>query len=314
MNDEVPVLDQGYVKLVSHMGDDLTPLEAARMSTDTETGVDTKKDDSLRKRLWRLEHSSPFEMNEACFELMIPMFGLRQIDRHRTIAVSNHFRQVEGGLVEEIFHPEETVDYDEFRKFTSRNEFSGRYSVMPDIYYEPPLERIKGKSATNKQGSGDGLDEEARKRVQLIIKNTTDLTRQAYEAILEEGVASELARIVLPQSQYTKIRIKACLLNWFKFLKLRLPHEAQEETRMYAQAIARGLRRLWPASFEVFEEYTLYASRLSRTETRVLQEALAYFGTRSAFEGFLKESTLSRSERREMLRKVWPEEAPEPLV
>lgn len=285
------------------------------MSTDTPTGIDPKKDGALRQRLWRLQHSSPFEMNEACFELMIPMFGLRQVDRHRTVSVTNHFRQVEGGLVEEIFHPEETIDYDDFRKYTARNEFSGRYSVMPDAYYEPPLERIKGKSRTNKQGSGDGLDDEARARVHNIIKNTTELTRLAYESILEEGVASELARIVLPQNQYTKIRIKASLLNWFKFLALRLPHEAQEETRLYAQSIARGLRRLWPESFAVFEEHTLYASRLSRTEVSVLQAALKYFGSsRSAFTKFLVDSELSKSERRELMQKLWPKDDPEPLV
>jgi thymidylate synthase (FAD) len=246
------------VKLVNAMGDDLEPLRSARMSTDNPTGVDRVKDDRLRDRLWAEKHTSPWESNILVVEMVVPMFVLRQIDRHRTMSVS-----------------EPTVeDYDDFRKFTSRNEYSARYSRMPDLYYVPPASRFQKKSLLNKQGSGDPLTENEQWTARAGVELSTDSARLAYDKLIEMGVSSELARIVLPFNQGTKIRLQASLLNWFKFLELRLAPAVQEETRAYAQAISTCIQQLWPRCYEAFEEHTLGAITLSRTEVRLLRDLL----------------------------------------
>ena len=257
---EKAVLDHGYVKLVGVLGDDLTGLEAARMSTGNPTGVDEAKDDALRARLWRDGHTSPSEMNVACFEFQLPMFVLRQFDRHRTLDIAN---------------PELVEDYDEFRKYTSRNEFSGRYSVMPELFYIPAPERIQKQSTTNKQGSGEPFTDLDQDGIHATLKNYTQDAAVFYRDSVESGIANELARITLPQNQYTKIRIQASMQNWFRFLQLRLPAEVQWETRQYAEAVAAALQQVWPKSFGVWEEYTRDALTLSRTECGPLMLAIS---------------------------------------
>lgn len=245
LEEPIPVLDHGYVKYIEHMGTDLTPLEAARMSTGNETGVDTQKDDKLREYLWSNHHATPFEMCELHIEVQAPIFVFRQWHRHRTM---------------------------------SYNEFSGRYSQMPDLFYVPEPERVKGKGKQNKQGSEESLPP-------VVV---TDFVRDAvfgqltarnnYLAWQEDGIANELARINLPLSQYSKMRAKANLRNWFHFLTLRLDPHAQEEIRVYAQAIQQIIQVLWPKTWEVFEEHTLYAKTFSRTEMTVLLEILTNVG------------------------------------
>lgn len=275
--DEFKVLDHGYFKVTDVLGDDLLPLEAARMSTDNPTGVSESKDDRLRTRLWGDKHTSPFEMNVMQVEMMLPMFCLRQIDRHRTVSIVNPdvlAKFTVKGVPIQADIELEVEDYDEHRVFTSRNEFSGRYSTMPNAYYIPSLERIRAKGVVNKQGSGDQLDEETRVMAQSVIEDTTRICREAYELLIEHNVASEIARTLLPQNQYTKIRMSACLLHWLKFLDLRLRPDVQEETRAYAQCIAHSLRRAWPKCWEVFEEHTLYATSLTRTDRFIMHQVL----------------------------------------
>lgn len=260
-NDIVLVLDHGYVKLVDYNGTDDSALIAARMSTDSPTGVDQNKDDRLRTRLWKDEHVSPFEFPDLTYELQIPLVILRQLDRHRTIDYTT------GDVTESV---DETT-----RKYMSRNEFSGRYSVMPDLFYIPLETRVKGKDPNNKQSSSGLLPYETRKGFIKNIEKVTDLARLCYKDAIEHGVANELARFLLPQNQYTKIRIKGNLLNWFKMLKLRLPEDAQWEVRQYAKAIELFIKRHYPKSYAVFEEYTLKAKTLSGAEVEFVKDCIA---------------------------------------
>lgn len=233
---EVKVLDHGYVKLIDHVGDDLTPLRAARMSTGNDTGVDHVKDHATRDYLWRHEHATPFEMCDITFELQMPIFVARQFMRHRAGSI---------------------------------NEFSGRYSVMPDLFYTPDPERVKPQSKINKQGSGpitDSFSENVRNTFVQEIKLEQQTLRQSYETYIESGIANELSRINLPVSQYTKFWYKANLRMWFHLLKLRLDSHAQYEIRVYAEAIAEIIKNLYPKTWIVFEEHTLDAVKFSKTE------------------------------------------------
>lgn len=248
----LPVLDHGYVKYVDSMGDDNSMLVAARMSTSTPTGVDAEKDNKLRTRLWKDLHTSPFEMAELCIEMQLPMFVMRQIDRHRTLDYDD------GSCVE-------SVD-DISRKYMNRNEFSGRYSVMPELFYLPAVDRIQSQSKLNKQSSGEPLDQKTRENMVKVISDATYQAHASYKQLLSAGVAKELARVVLPQNQYTRVQIKGSLLSWLKFLRLRLPDDVQWETREYANRIAQLVKLLWPKTWEVFETETLHTTTFTEEQ------------------------------------------------
>jgi len=261
---EYRVLDHGYIRYIDHMGDDNGPLESARMSTDKETGVDVAADDRLRERLWRDQHTTPFEANELVVELQLPIFCLRQLDRHRTVARDEAGVEITVETIDETMHAH-----------TSRNEFSGRYSTMPDLFYVPTADRVRKKGTANKQGSAEPLDPDIQEAWVAAWRAEAKADRTMYEDAVATGMASELARIHLPLNQYTKVRLKACMLNWFKFLNLRLRPDVQWETRLYAQAIGKIVRDLWPKCWAVFEEHALYGVRLSRMERRLLRESIS---------------------------------------
>src|SRR3990167_7547672 len=208
------VLDHGYVNLVESWGSDERIIEAARMSTDKgflgwgpihETPevcrlhpeyccCDLKPgDEKLLRYLWEHHHTSPFEMAGAVFEVYAPIFVVREWQRHRVQALSE-------GL--------------------SFNEMSGRYVELPDNYYIPSIERLmSGKQhPKNKQASEAGFTAEEALEIQTHLSLATARSRSSYEFLLDKGVAREIARLVLPVSQYTRLRASANLWGWLHFL------------------------------------------------------------------------------------------------
>lgn len=238
----IPLLDHGYLKYIVHMGDDLTPLEAARMSTGNPTGTDAAKDAATRDYLWRHAHATPFEMAVLQIEVQCPLFVRSEWHRHRT---------------------------------QSYNEASGRYMEMPDIQYLPLFERLQPQSMTNKQGSEGELSEDLRTEILTRMEAEQRHVRANYEWYLEQGLSREVARINMPLSQYTRFRAQANLRNWLHFLNLRMAPNAQHEIRVYANALATIIQRLWPETYAVFEEHTLRATSFSRKEREILTDVLA---------------------------------------
>ncbi len=242
LNEPIPLLNHGYIKYIAHMGDDLMPLSAARMSTGNPTGVDAAKDAGTRDYLWRHAHSTPFEMSVLQIEVQCPLFVRSEWHRHRT---------------------------------QSYNEASGRYMEMPDIQYMPESDRLQPQSLTNKQGSEGDLSPELRAEMLRRMNDEQRLVRENYEWYLEQGLAREVARINMPLSQYTRFRAQANLRNWFHFLNLRMASNAQYEIRVYAHALAEIVRKLWPETWAVFEEHTLEAASFSKSERAVLADLMA---------------------------------------
>ena len=238
----IPLLDHGYLKYIVHMGDDLTPLEAARMSTGNPTGTDPAKDAATRDYLWRHAHATPFEMAVLQIEVQCPLFVRSEWHRHRT---------------------------------QSYNEASGRYMEMPDIQYLPLFERLQPQSQANKQGSEGDLPEDLRSEMLRRMESEQRQVRANYEWYLEQGLAREVARINMPLSQYTRFRAQANLRNWLHFLNLRMAPNAQHEIRVYANALATIIQHLWPETWAVFEEHTLSATSFSKTERAVLVDLMA---------------------------------------
>ncbi len=260
--DPIPVLDKGFVRLVEVMGDDHAIVQAARVSYGEGT-KSLREDKALIDYLMRHRHTSPFEMVEFKFHVKAPLFVVRQWFRHRTASV---------------------------------NEISGRYSVLKEEFYEPPAWRRQARR--NKQGSeGALLDEEASR----LLQETQAQAYAAYQALLEKGVAREMARMVLPLNLYTEFYWKQDLHNLFHFLKLRLAPEAQWEIRQYAKAMAEIVRARVPLAWASFEEHILQGASLSRTELMALRGLL----TPELYEKALKALDLPESRIREALEKVF---------
>jgi thymidylate synthase (FAD) len=237
---KIPCLDRGFVYLVDYMGGDASIVQAARVSY----GLGTKtvnEDRGLIRYLMRHAHTTPFEMVDMKFHIKMPIFVARQMIRHRTASV---------------------------------NEYSGRYSIMPDEFYVPAPEHVSLQSRTNRQGGGEQVDAERAAEVVSLIENEQRVVRDGYERMLEWDIRRELARVNLGVSQYTEWYWKNDLHNIFHFLKLRLDDHAQYEIRVYAEAMARIVKAVAPIAYEAFEDYVLDADRFSGLERETLKRLL----------------------------------------
>lgn len=217
----IKVLDHGFVRLIDHMGDDLSIVRAARVSYDAawRTGEDTNSDTRLIKYLWKNRHTTPFEAVTFTFEVKAPIFVLRQWHRHRT---------------------------------WSYNELSARYKELPDEFYVPELEVIGEQATNNKQGRQES--DKDRKQEIKQYRYYAALAFNEYAILLKKGWPRELARCVLPLSTYSHMFATVNLLNLLKFLTLRCDTHAQYEIRMYANAIKELITPIVPITMEAYDE------------------------------------------------------------
>ena len=216
----IKVLDHGFVILRDVMGNDHDIAESARMSY----GRGTKKvnsDEGLLRYLLLNHHTSPFEMAEIKVHMRLPIFVMRQWVRHRT---------------------------------ANLNEYSGRYSEMPRLFYIPSVEHICSQNTVNKQGSADPLPVDQARAVQATMKAVSNKAFDDYELMLAGGVSRETARIILPLNTYTEIVWKIDLNNLIKLLMLRNDHHAQYEIRAYAQELEKIFEVCFPETYKVYKE------------------------------------------------------------
>ena len=233
----LPVLDDGFVRVVDYMGSDDSIVQAARVSY----GEGTKRvreDRALIRYLLRHRHTTPFEMCEIKLHVRVPMDAWRQWIRHRTASV---------------------------------NEYSTRYSIAIDAAQRTSASEWRSQSHINKQGSGEYLPKDVGLRLTNEEAQFQDNARDVYQRRLDAGVAREQARKDLPLSTYTEAYWKTDLHNLLHFLTLRMDAHAQLEIRSYATVIGMEIVRRWvPAAWEAFEDYRLRSMTLSSLETRVL--------------------------------------------
>ncbi len=265
---EFRCLDKGFVRLIDVMGDDRAIVQAARVSYGE--GTRTPSDDrKLIRYLMRHRHTSPFEMVEFKFHIKLPIFVARQWIRHRTANV---------------------------------NEYSGRYSILREEFYEPALEQIRPQSPANKQGrASTPLPEAQAQAILQRLRRTQQALYAEYQELLGQNVARELARINLPLSLYTEWYWKIDLHNLFHFLRLRLDEHAQYEIRVYARAIAEIVKAVVPLAWEAFEDYVLEGVSFSRQEQLVLRHLLR---PEQLTEELLQQAGLSGREAQEFRDKL----------
>ena len=214
------VLDHGYVRLVDHMGSDLSIVRAARVSYDAawRAGEDSGSDQRLIRYLWAHRHTTPFEAVTFTFEVHAPIFVFRQWHRHRT---------------------------------WSFNELSARYRELPVEFYTPDAAIIGSQSTNNKQGRTlDGADRAD--DLALFQAQCHDAFR-VYQRLLHAGWPRELARSVLPVSTYSTMFATVNLLNLFRFLTLRAYEHAQHEIRVYADAMLDLIEPIVPVAVEAWK-------------------------------------------------------------
>lgn len=235
-----PVLSHGFVALVDYMGNDAAIVQAARVSYGQ--GTKSVRDDrGLLRYLMRHRHTTPFEMVEYKFLVRLPIFVARQWIRHRA---------------------------------SSTNEYSARYSIVPDEYEVPPPQEVRHQSARNRQGRGDPLPPEVVERFRSDLDGISKEAYSAYTRALDAGVARETARLVLPVAYYTQWYWKSNLHNLFHFLSLRLDVHSQEEIRLYAAEIAQLARVVCPIAFEAFDEFQVEALTLGQRERKAMRALL----------------------------------------
>ncbi|MCL2318536.1 MAG: FAD-dependent thymidylate synthase [Treponema sp.] len=248
---EFPVLDKGFVRLVDYMGGDQRVVQSARVSYGE--GTKTYREDAgLIDYLMRNSHTSPFEQVILTFHVKLPIFVARQWIRHRTARL---------------------------------NEISGRYSVMKDDFYVPAPEDLALQSTDNKQGRSDeALDLALAEKIRGAFADGQKAAYAAYNSLVNEGLARELARINLPLSLYTEWYWQIDLRNLFHFLELRLDAHAQKEIRLYAQVLFDIAKKVAPRCCASFQRHILGGVRFSGEELAELQKRLAANGRDSAGE------------------------------
>src|SRR6478609_1390881 len=234
-----PVLDHGFVALVDYLGTDECIERAARVSY----GYGTRKQSVTRgllRYLRRHKHTTPSEMVELKFHCCMPMFIARQWIRHRTANV---------------------------------NEYSGRYSLVPMLFYTPDAEQLQTQSKKNNQGrSGQQVAGDVHAEAVCRCNGIGPASTETYEWMTSGEIARELARIDLPLSTYTQWYWKIDLHNFLHFLKLRVDRHAQWEIQEYGRVLAGMLKRVAPHSYEAWIDYDVCGARVSRMELDALRK------------------------------------------
>jgi thymidylate synthase (FAD) len=214
----IAVLDHGFVALDGALASDLAVVNGARVSFNQESDEFTDRESGLIRFLMRERHGSPFEHGYFRFIVKAPIFVVREHHRHR----AGH----------------------------SYNEWSGRYSKLDAEFYVPDNVRTQvGKPGAY---SFEPVDEDTREAAQREIEENAERAFEAYERMLELGVAKEVARAVLPLSTYTKYYWSCNPRSLMHFCGLRNHEAAQFEIRQYAAAAESFLEQLMPVTHAAF--------------------------------------------------------------
>lgn len=233
MTNNINVLDKGYVRIVDVLGNDLSVVNAARVSYDKESllrqdGSLTIADQRLIEFLLREGHTSPFRHAALTFEVYAPLMVARQWWKY---AVSSTHVDEQNGW----------------------NESSRRYVTEEEEFYVPEMDAWRSKPENSKQGSGEPILNGGQFTIDLnnYIQQGQDLYRRA----LDSNIAPELARLFLPAyGMYVRWRWTVSLQGAMTFLTQRLPHDAQVEIQEYAKAVNELTTNAFPNIMKSFND------------------------------------------------------------
>ena len=215
---EIKLRSDMGVTLIDHMGSDRSVAEAARVST---LGLDNNREKyvGLVRALMRDKHWSPFMHPQMTIAFEVPLFVRSQLVTHYSLA---------------------------------RSEFSMRYSEARPEFWVPtedrPLVQV-GKALDYRREMGTEQQSEA---ARLNIEQAAWSAWTYYSELLENGIAAEVARTVLPQSTYTTLWLTGNLRSWLSFLDNRMDPHAQWETQEVGTKVAEIFAERFPVTFEAY--------------------------------------------------------------
>lgn len=185
------------VELLSHFGDDLMVVNAARVSFGKSKEILDKKDENLINYLVEHNHNAPFRHPQLQFRITCPIYVERQLFKHQV------------GL--------------------SANSISGRYVDFSDSYTK--IKEWRKQSKSSKQGSEGFLDTFSQEVAYEIENEVIEKCKSAYRALLDLGVSKEQARTILPLNLNTSFIWTGSFLAFIHLWRLRIKSDTQHETR-----------------------------------------------------------------------------------
>ena len=231
------ILDKGYIEIVDSLGDDLTPVNAARVSFGGRSNDFEDRDKKLVKFLIKHKHHSPFRHQHVMMVIKAPEFVLRQWQKH-VVGIESTSRH--------------------YTKDHAWNEISGRY-VPVEEFYIPEIWRKQSKD--NKQASEGVLESENNGRAKHYYDTALSTTVNMYNRLINDlGVAKEQARVILPLSQYTEVYWTASFQAIVNFIELRDEKTSQIEIQEYAKVMKELMYEVYPKTTKIWSD--LYWSQL----------------------------------------------------
>jgi len=233
MSDEIIFRSDVTVELVKSSASDADVIWAARVSTAgeqsmEEIGQDPAKSAGLINYLARERHGSPFEHTSMTFFVSAPIFVFREFMRHR---------------------------------IASYNEESGRYRELNPVFYVPDENRkLIQVGKTGSYTFVDGTPEQFSVSVEAM-KKAYIVAYEQYKVMLDQGIAREVARVVLPVGLYSSMYVTMNARALMNFLSLRTSREGshfpsypQREIEMVAEKMEAEFAHLMPLTYGAFEK------------------------------------------------------------
>lgn len=235
-------------KLINHMGDELTIVNAARVSFAKEsewieTGgkVLQEKDRKLINYLAIKNHWTPFGHCMLQFHVKAPIFVARQLVKHQIGLVWNEVSRRYVSDTPELYWP------DKWRKANpdkKQGSYEDQFVDLGSITHYSDYD-----------GGNIGLDE-------CLDDTLTDLVKM-YEKMIDNGVAPEQARMILPQNMYTEWYWTGSLMAFARICNLRLYPDAQYETRLVCEDFYHSIRPLFPNAWPMLTENVKLSTDIS---------------------------------------------------
>ena len=215
----IRVLDHGFVRLDDAMASDLSVVNGARVSFARHKAEMDESDEGLIRFLMRDRHGTPFEHNAFRFHVRAPLFVAREWFRHRV---------------------------------GSFNEFSMRYAKASDEFYVPEPEDVRSQVGKPGAYSFETVEPELAEQTREDLQAVYDAAYETYTRLVEQGVARELARLVMPMGAYTEFYWTVNARSLMNFVSLLAAETAQREIRRYAEACERFFEQKMPVTYAAF--------------------------------------------------------------
>ena len=201
------------------MASDLSVVNGARVSFARHKAEMDESDEGLIRFLMRDKHGTPFEHNAFRFHVRAPLFVAREWFRHRV---------------------------------GSFNEFSMRYAKASDEFYVPEPEDVRSQVGKPGAYSFESVEPELAEQTREELQAVYDAAYETYTRLVEQGVARELARLVMPMGAYTEFYWTVNARSLMNFVSLRAAETAQREIRRYAEAVEQFFAAKMPVTHAAF--------------------------------------------------------------